>query len=730
LIANKNFKGFYKSILNSYSQIFFSDNKIFAIILLIVSFFDIWAGVSGLLAIVVTNLLGYGLGYNRISINKGSYGFNSLLVGLGTGLYFQPGIELFIVVFFASVLTFFISVALEGIIGKYGLPVLSVPFLLGMWVISLASIDFSTLGISERGIYKANELYLIGGSNLLDIYNWWNELEFIYSLKVYFLSLGAIFFQFNVLSGILISIGLLFYSRIAFSLSLLGFYTAFYFYQFIGADITELSYNYIGFNFILTSIALGGFYVIPSKYSYLWVVLLLPIVVLITISASKIFLPYNLSIYSLPFNIVVLVFLYSLKLRIKKGKGLSEVLVQQNSPERNLYFFKNASELFKELQYVPISLPFFGEWTVSQAHEGEYTHKAEWRHAWDFVIEDENQKQFKGKGDFVTDYYCYDKKVIAPADGVVQEIIDGVEDNVIGDVNVTQNWGNTIVIKHTEFLYTQLSHLKAGSIEVAKGDSIRKSQVLAVCGNSGRSPYPHVHFQIQATPFVGSETLDYPLSHYILKSGKEYKLQSFEKPNQANIISNIHNNELLKNALHFIPGQKLVFKHFENNKTEEINWEVKTDIYNNSYIHCTKTNSFAYFFNDGNIHYFKNFVGDRKSLLFNFYLAIFKLQTGFYKDMRIIDNVPVNQTFHGVLLILQDFLAPFHFFLKSKFSIQYGEFDDELSPSKIQLNSMVENYVFLKKLKTMDFSVDIDKKGIKKISFKENGQNKAECIRD
>ena len=98
--------------------------------------------------------------------------------------------------------------------------------------------------------------------------------------------------------------------------------------------------------------------------------------------------------------------------------------------------------------------------------------------------------------------------------------------------------------------------------------------------------------------------------------------------------------------------------------------------------------------------------------------------------MQIEDNVPVNHTFHGLLLILQDFFAPFHFFLKSKFRIQYGELDDELSPSKIQLNSTVENYAFSKKFKTMGFSIDIDKNGIKKISFTENGQNKTECIRN
>jgi urea transporter len=721
---------FVKSILNSYSQIFFSDNKIFAGILLIVSFFDIWAGVSGLLAITVTNLLGYGLGYNPLAIKKGSYGFNSLLVGLGTGLLFQPGIELFIVVFFASIITFFIGISLEGIFTKYGLPVLSIPFLFGMWIITLASLDFGTLGLSERGIYKANELFLIGGKDLVDVYNWWNEIEFIYSLKVYFLSLGAIFFQFNILAGILISIGLLFYSRIAFTLSLLGFYTAYYFYHFIGADITELSYNYIGFNFILTSIALGGFYIIPSKYSYLWVVLLLPVVVLITISASKIFIPYNITIYSLPFNIVVLMFLYSLKLRVKKNDKLTEVLVQQNSPERNLYFFKNANERFRELQYFPVSLPFYGAWTVSQGHSGEYTHKGNWGHAWDFVVEDENQKQFKGSGDFVTDYYCYDKKVIAPADGLIQEIADGIEDNIIGDVNTNQNWGNSIVIKHTEYLYSQLSHLKAGSLKVGKGDFVRKGQVLAVVGNSGRSPYPHLHFQLQATPYVGSETLDYPLSHYILKSNNDFNLQSFKKPAKGEVISNIVTNQLLKNALHFIPGQKLSFKHEINGKTEELNWIVKTDIYNNSYIHCTETNSFAYFYNDGNIHYFKNFIGDKNSRLFNFYLAIFKVQNGYYKDLKILDNIPVNHTFKGLPLFWQDFLAPFYFFLSSKFCIQYGEPDDELSPTSIQLNSKVENYSFKKKLKTMGFSIDIDRKGIRKLSFTENGKIKAECTRN
>ncbi len=68
------------------------------------------------------------------------------------------------------------------------------------------------------------------------------------------------------------------------------------------------------------------------------------------------------------------------------------------------------------------------------------------------------------------DFYCFNKPVLAPADGWVEEILDGVEDNAIDQVNLTQNWGNTIVIKHADKLYTKLSHLKNNSFRVGKGD--------------------------------------------------------------------------------------------------------------------------------------------------------------------------------------------------------------------------------------------------------------------
>ncbi len=108
--------GAWHCILNSYGQIFFSKNPVFAVILLLVTFFDFYAGLAGLLAVVISNSVASLLGLSKIKIREGAYGFNSLLVGLGVGIYYQPGVEFYIILILISVITLFFSVAMEGII--------------------------------------------------------------------------------------------------------------------------------------------------------------------------------------------------------------------------------------------------------------------------------------------------------------------------------------------------------------------------------------------------------------------------------------------------------------------------------------------------------------------------------------------------------------------------------------------------------------------------------------
>ena len=366
------FPGYLVSIANSYSQIFFSNSKFFAIILIVVSFFDWVAGLSGILAVTITNTVAYLFGLNRMNIKGGYYGFNSLLMALSLGIYYQINPEFLIILFFASILTLFITVALEGVIGKYGIPYLSIPFLIACWMLTLATRQYTHLQISERGIYMMSEMYQLGGIRLVRLYTWFEELHIPNSFVMYFRSLGAIFFQYNILAGVLIMVGLIVYSRIAFLLSLLGFFSAYFFYGIIGANMSELSNHYIGFNFILTAIAIGGFFIVSSRYSFLWVLLMTPLIVLTITSTNAMLALLQLPIYSLPFNFIVLLFLYVLKFRERFQNKPELVYLQQNTPEKNLYFQHNSKLRFKNVLYFPISLPFLGEWNVTQAHNGDY----------------------------------------------------------------------------------------------------------------------------------------------------------------------------------------------------------------------------------------------------------------------------------------------------------------------------------------------------------------------
>lgn len=719
--SQKQIVEFLNGILNSYSQVFFSKNRIFAIILVVVTFFDWLAGFSGLISVIFVNGSAILMGYNRFNVNQGYYGFNSLLVGLGLGIYYQPGFAFFLLLIFAAIFTFFLTIWLENHFGKYGLPYLAWPFLLGIWMVSLAARQFTALEISSRGLYMINDIYGYGGTFLVEAFHLINNLPIHKSILLYFQSLGAVFFQYHLLAGILIAIGLLVYSRIAFLLSLLGFFSAYWYYLFIGGNLGELSYDYIGFNYILTSIAIGGFFFIPSKYSFLWVLLLTPIISIIISSTNIFFHNLQLSIYSLAFNLIVVMFVYAMKFRERNFTRPEPVVVQQYSPEKNLYTQQNYNNRFDILgQQIQIQLPFWGVWIVTQAHNGEHTHKQDWRHAWDFEMEDEGKK-FKNKGLNPEDYYCYNQPALAPANGTVQEILDEVDDNAIGEINLEKNWGNTIVIKHSQHLYTKISHLKKGSFTVKKGDEVMRGTMLAKVGNSGRSPYPHLHFQVQKNPFIGSKTTDYPISEYLIKNEKGYALKTYDRPVKDQMVAGIQKNDSLSKAFGFIPGQVIFFEFsIDGGLIQKEEWEVKTDIYNNTFLSCEKTSSLAWFKNDGKLFYFTRFSGDNNSLLYYFYLGAYKVALGYYQNLAVTDMFPLGILKNNFIRFLQDFIAPFHIFMKPEFKLKYINMVDDLSNSSILLKSEANLHISGRNSSLTRFEIFVDDEHFKRFDATAN----------
>lgn len=708
---------YWEALINSYSQIFFSNHKWFGYLLLLASLVNPYVGIAGILAGLIAIIVSDIIGFNEETIRSGLYSFNSIMVGFIIGLFYKLSFPTVGFLILASIFTAFFSVWLKSFFSAYAIPILGIPFVLGVWTVLLGANEFKAIELSERGIYTVNEFYVFWGEELgLLIYNI-SLFKLPLLIDVYLKSLGAIFLQYNLLVGGFIAVGLLIYSRIAFSLSIIGFFTGYYFCLYFQGDMNELEYSYIGFNYILSSIALGGFFIIPSGRSYFLSILSAVLIALCISALGSFFVTFGLPIYSLPFSLVVILILFVLYQR-QHTRKLFIVQQQLFSPEKNLYAFHHQAERYKNDIFYHIHLPFYGEWNVSQAHNGKITHKGEWQYAFDFVITDNQEKTYQDNGVNVEDFYCYNVPVLAPADGWVVDILDNIPDNEIGGVNIENNWGNAIVIKHADFLYSKLTHLKEETFKVKIGDYVKKGDLIANCGNSGRSPEPHIHFQLQTTPFIGAKTLKYPLAYFVSKHNDGYKFHSFEYPVENQKISKILTTPIVTNAFNFVPG--MTIKWLLNDTNEIVIWEVFTNSYNQVYIYCQQSKSIAYLQNNGILHYFTSFEGDENSLLYDFYFAAYKVVLGYYDGIEVKDILPLTYFFSGFNRFVQDFFAPFKIYIGASYVGKYLSIDNEINPNLVKLSSETFKRVGKKESNVAKYEIEIGKNGLQKLIINKN----------
>jgi hypothetical protein len=153
-----------------------------------------------------------------------------------------------------------------------------------------------------------------------------------------------------------------------------------------------------------------------------------------------------------------------------------------------------------------LRLPFAGRWQVVWGGDtkelNQHHDTPNQQYAFDFLGVDEQGQTHKGDGTQNEDFYAFGREVLAPADGVVTETIEGVRDNHPGSMNPYSGLGNAVFIQHRQGEVSVLAHFKQGSIRVKAGDQVKAGQVLGLCGNSGNSSEPHLHYHLQNTPII------------------------------------------------------------------------------------------------------------------------------------------------------------------------------------------------------------------------------------
>jgi hypothetical protein len=197
--------------------------------------------------------------------------------------------------------------------------------------------------------------------------------------------------------------------------------------------------------------------------------------------------------------------------KFQRGEADMKIVFDAGAKIAGLWFVPHEKTIpVVEHPKTKFSLPFKGKWLVfwgGDTKELNAHHDTpNQRFAFDILGVNAKGEARKEGAKENKDFYAYGRQILAPADGVVTQAIDGVDDNAPGSMNPYSALGNAVVIQHAEHEVSVLAHLQPGSIRVKKGDKVRRGQLLGLCGNSGNSSEPHLHFHLQNTKVLQDGT--------------------------------------------------------------------------------------------------------------------------------------------------------------------------------------------------------------------------------
>jgi urea transporter len=610
-----------EAILLSYSQVLFSRSRLVGLLVMAATFVVPEVGLVGLAGVALAATISTVAKLDREATRTGVLGYNALLVFLMIGAALEQSTAFWILAAVVAAVVVLAHVALSTALGyHFRLPVLSLPFVLVGWL-ALAAVPY-VRGMSVREVLPALELGAFPGPESLDIL-----------LR----SLGAIFFQPHWTAGLLVLAALLLHSRIATFHALVGFGVAMLADAYLFSFPPEYLYLYVGFNFVVTAIALGGVFYVPGPASLGLAAFGSLAAGFLSVGMIRLLQPMGLPVLALPFNVIVLVTLYALGQRALDARPRRVDFIA-GSPEENLNHWRTRVERFRTSLPIRLQLPFRGAWVVTQGHDGEHTHQGAWRHGLDFEVADRKGKRHKDTGEGLEDWLCYRLPVLAPAAGTVVSVVDGLPDQRIGDVDTERNWGNLVVLHHAAGVYSLMAHLSPGTIPVKEGDVVTAGQKIGQVGSSGRAPVPHLHFQLQATPTVGDPTIPCEFHGIVVENGVSEVLSRMV-PLHGDRMRNLVRAEPVARALALPPGERLqaTVRVDGVERVEELISDI--DALGNRSLVSPSRDARLWFENRGDSFVVYDHVGPKDGALFAWYAALGRLPLEDGADLDWTDHL-------------------------------------------------------------------------------------------
>jgi hypothetical protein len=165
---------------------------------------------------------------------------------------------------------------------------------------------------------------------------------------------------------------------------------------------------------------------------------------------------------------------------------------------------------------------------IGGAHRGSGLSANGWiyfgqRFAIDWMRLDEAGRLVHGDPADVHNYADYGVDVLAVADSTVVSVLDTLDDQPPGKLpdpktmTVENVLGNHVVLDLGAGVYAFYAHMEKNSIGVAKGQRVKRGDVLGKLGNTGNTSAPHLHFHLMNGPSpLASNGIPYVIDSFAL----------------------------------------------------------------------------------------------------------------------------------------------------------------------------------------------------------------------
>lgn len=494
-----------QGVPGAYAAIFFSRSEKLGWWLLAVTLLAPDMGLAGLGGAVMAGVLGWCLGFDREQIRSGSILFNSMLAcntvaWLHHGYGFSPGL-LITLWFSAACGALILSVGAGAFFSRmFGLGAHSFPAVVVGYILYF-------LAWSLHGPFQ---ITAAARGDLMDLTMAPGLVRAVCQ------GFGAMLFMPLALPGLLIMVGVAVHSRLTLIAALAGFIAGFGGMQLLGFHLEPVTMLWCGFNFLFCGVAIAVGYYTPSRASLALAVIAAFLCAPVAVALATALRYFELPASALPANLVVMALVYALRQRQEAG-----LLLPNQHPGRGpevsarLQLLGNAR--FPYLNTTALALPANGERLITQGFAGSLTHRGPWRHALDFEVR-EDGAAWRADGSRVEDFATFGVPVLAPCDGLVVRVVSSVPDNAPGANNPDANWGNYVMLLADSGSHVLLAHLQQGTVTAMEGRRVVRGEPLGHCGNSGRSPIPHLHVHVQETALLGAATKPFCLAHFLSRA--------------------------------------------------------------------------------------------------------------------------------------------------------------------------------------------------------------------